>query len=153
MNQLTGRKLYIPRMSYEAAELTAAAFRSQGVDAIPSPDSDDRTLELAAKFTTGEECLPQRVTLGNFLKIILEPGFDPAKNAFLMPTSSGPCRFGQYSPLLKKILKELGYSDAVVFSPTSSDGYEGFGGNINWFLRTSWRAVVTADILRKFLYM
>ena len=70
-----------------------------------------------------------------------------------MPTSSGPCRFGQYSPLLKKILKELGYSDAVVFSPTSSDGYEGFGGNINWFLRTSWRAVVTADILRKFLYM
>ena len=153
MNQLTGRKLYIPRMSDEGAELTAAAFRSQGVEAQPSPQSDESTLELAAKFTTGEECLPQRVTLGNFLKIILADDFIPEKNAFLMPTSNGPCRFGQYSPLLKTIIKELGYEEAVVFSPTSSNGYEDFAGKVNWFLRTAWRSIVAADITRKMLYM
>jgi len=153
MNELRGRKLYIPRMSDEGAELTAAAFRSQGVDAQPSPESDDRTLELAAKFTTGEECLPQRVTLGNFLKIILSDNFVPEKNAFLMPTSNGPCRFGQYSPLLKKILNELGFNETIVFSPTSSNGYEDFAGKINWFLRTAWRSIVASDITRKMLYM
>jgi len=153
MNDLTGRKLYIPRMSDEGAVLAAAAFRSQGVDAMPSPVSDEKTLELSARFTTGEECLPQRVTLGNFLKIILDDAFNPSKNAFLMPTSAGPCRFGQYAPLMRKLLRDLGFDEAVVFSPTSSDGYQSFAGDINWFLRTAWRAISAADITRKMLFM
>ena len=131
----------------------AAALRSLGIDAEVSPLSDDRTLSLAARFTSGEECLPQRVTLGNFLKIILRDDFEPSKNAFLLPTSSGPCRFGQYAPLLGKILRDLNYEEAMVFSPTSSDGYEGIASRVIRFKRTAWRAVVVSDILRKLLLM
>ena len=131
----------------------AAAFRSLGVMAEVSPDSDEETLALAAKYTTGEECLPQRVTLGNFLKVITRENFDPTQNAFFLPTASGPCRFGQYSPFLRKTLRELGYEEALVFSPTSSDGYEGIGGNTLGFLRRAWRAIVVSDILRKLLLM
>jgi len=131
----------------------AAAFRSLGVDAEVSPPSDEKTLSLAARFTSGEECLPERITLGNFLKIITRKDFNPSKNAFFMPTSSGPCRFGQYAPLLRKILGEMGYDEALVFSPTSSDGYEGIAGNVVRFMRTAWRAIVVSDILRKLLLM
>jgi len=131
----------------------AAAFRSLEVDAEISPPSDESTLSLAARFTTGDECLPQRITLGNFLKIITRKDFDPLKNAFFMPTSSGPCRFGQYAPLLRKILVEMGYDEALVFAPTSSDGYEGIAGNVMRFMRTAWRAIVVSDILRKLLLM
>jgi len=145
--------MYIPRMSSGGAMCMAAAFQSIGVDARPSPDSDEETLRLAAQFTTGEECLPQRVVLGNFLKVITSDDFDGSRTAFLLPTSSGPCRFGQYAPLLRKILRDMNIEDVIVFSPTSSDGYETISLGSIQFQRTAWRAVVVSDILRKMLLM
>ena len=150
---LRGRRLYIPRMGIEAAMTMSAAFRSIGIDAEPLPESDDETLMLAGRFTNGEECLPQRVTLGNCLKKVLSEGFDPEKTAFIMPTSSGPCRFGQFAPLMKKIFRDMGFPGIVVFSPTSSDGYSGISNHIIRFQRTAWRAIVVADALRKLLLM
>ncbi|MBD3288394.1 hypothetical protein GF337_06280 [candidate division KSB1 bacterium] len=143
------RKLYIPRMSYSASRAMAAAFKSIGIDAYPSPQSDARTLELGAKYLSGDECLPEKVTLGNFLKIVEDDNFDPEHTAFLMPTAGGPCRFGQYKPLFAKILRDKGYPNARIVSPTSSDGYEGFGENVQELLRTGWDAVIASDILRK----
>ena len=140
-------------MSTVGAECLSAALRSIGFDALVSPEADDQTLLRAAKYTTGEECLPQRVVLGNFLKVIQDPNFNPDQNGFFMPTSSGPCRFGQYAPFQKKVLKELGYDASMVFSPTSSNGYEGIAQNVNKFKRTAWRAVLVSDILRKATYM
>lgn len=146
---IIGRKMYIPRMSFSGARLMAAAYQSVGIDALPSPPSDARTLELGGLYLNGDECLPERVTLGNFLKIIEDPGFDPETTAFLLPTSGGPCRFGQYQSLLRKILREKGLERALVFSPTSSNGYEGFGVSGTDLMRTSWHAVLCSDILRK----
>jgi len=80
------------------------------------------------------------------------PDFDPTRVAFFMPTSSGPCRFGQYANLFRKILRELGYSEIYVFSPTSSNQYEDVGANVIRFKRTAWRAVVVSDALRKLTY-
>ncbi|HHS14018.1 MAG TPA: hypothetical protein ENN03_09690 [bacterium] len=146
---LKGRRLYIPRMSTEAASALAAAFRSVGVDACISPESDARTLDLASRFTNGEECLPQRVTLGNFLKIVQGLNFDPRSTAFFLPTSSGPCRFGQYRNLLRKVLDEAGAQEARIFSPTSSNGYAGIADRRFRFLVTVWRALILSDSLRK----
>ncbi|OQX83889.1 hypothetical protein B6D60_09915, partial [candidate division KSB1 bacterium 4484_87] len=124
-NPLIGRTMYIPRMSFSGAKLMGAAFQSAGVNAVPSPPSDSQTLELGGKYLTGDECLPERVTLGNFLKVIEDTAFDPAKSAFLLPTAGGPCLFGQYQALFKKVLKERDLLDEVlVISPTSKNGYE-----------------------------
>ena len=76
---IKGRKLYIPQMSKGGAIAFAAAFRSVGIEAQICPDSDARTLELGGRYTSGEECLPARVTLGNFLKIIEQPDFVAGK--------------------------------------------------------------------------
>ncbi|MBN2013394.1 hypothetical protein JW960_28950 [candidate division KSB1 bacterium] len=142
-------KLYIPQMSYEAARVTAAAFQSIGFDAQPSPHSDTRTLELGAQYLSGEECLPEKITLGNFLKAMEAPDFDPEYTGFLMPTAGGPCRFGQYRPLFQKILKEMKLPQVRIFSPTSSDGYEGFGDEAKHLFHTMWIALIAGDILRK----
>lgn len=147
---ITGRKLYIPRMSFSCARLMGAAFQSAGINALPSPASDARTMELGGKYLTGDECLPERITLGNFIKVIEDPAFDPDSTAFLLPTAHGPCRFGQYQALFKKILKEKGLLERVpVISPTSKNGYEGFGVNGRQLMRTAWLAVLTSDIIRK----
>jgi len=136
-------------MSYGATRCVAAAFRSVGLDAEPTPDSDPTTLELGSRFTSGDECLPERITLGDFLKIVNSPGFDPKKTAFFMPTSGGPCRFGQYENYIQKVMQQLGYADIMIFSPSSKNAYKGIGDHS--FIRTAWRAFVVADLLQKLL--
>lgn len=148
-NDLTNRTIYIPQMSFVAAELMSASFRSFGMNAEPSPGSDARTLELAGKYTSGDECYPEIITLGNMLKVVEKPGFQPENVGFLLPTSGGPCRFGQYRALLRKVLKDMGLEDVKIISPTSSDGYEGFGEHAQQLVRIGWWAVIVSDLLRK----
>ena len=146
---LIGKTLYIPRMSEDAATTMAAAYRAIGVNGQILPEADDAALELARQYTIGEECYPEIVTLGSFLKIINDPDFDPENTAFLMPTAGGPCRFGQYQSLLKKILEDMGYPQVMVVAPTSADGYAEMGGNAGNLVRLGWWAVICGDALRK----
>jgi len=140
-------------MSDEGSRAFAAAFRYLGVDARPSPDGDARTYEIAGRFTSGDECLPERVTVGDFLKVAEEPGFDPAKTAFFMPTASGPCRFGQYSPFLQQILAELGYDDILIVAPSSADGYASLGEYAGPLMRLGWWGLIGSDAIRKMLHI
>jgi len=140
-------------MSYGGARAFAAAFRYLGVDARLSPEGDERTLELAGRYTSGDECLPERVTIGNFFKVIESPDFDPAKTAFFMPTSSGPCRFGQYAPFMKQVLSELGYDDVFIVSPTSANGYADLGELAGPMMKLGWWGLVGSDALRKMLHL
>ncbi|HOW19722.1 MAG TPA: hypothetical protein PLC79_11850, partial [Phycisphaerae bacterium] len=138
-------------MAYAGARLMAAAFRSVGIDATVAPDSDAQTLELGGLHSSGEECLPHKVTLGDFLKVCRAPGFDPRKTAFFMPTAHGPCRFGQYAPYLRHQLAAMGYGDVPVISPSSENGYEGVGLHARELMRTAWMGVICGDIVTKFL--
>ena len=46
-----------------------------------SPPSDDRTRELGARYTSGDECYPAKVTVGDFMKLLERPDIDPAEGA------------------------------------------------------------------------
>jgi predicted nucleotide-binding protein (sugar kinase/HSP70/actin superfamily) len=138
-------------MTYSGAKMMAAVFRSIGIDAAVTPPSDERTLELGGLYSSGEECYPEKVTLGDFLRIIHSDGFDPAKTAFFMPTAEGPCRFGQYGPYLKLVLQELGLADIPIVSPTSQNSYDGFADHDPSMIRHLWWGLVSADTLRKML--
>jgi predicted nucleotide-binding protein (sugar kinase/HSP70/actin superfamily) len=148
---LFGKKTYVPRMVEGTARALAAVLRSLGVDADVTPHSNARTLDLGAKFSSGDECYPLKVTLGDFLQITEQPGFDPKKTAFFMVTGHGPCRFGQYAPYLRSVLTQTGYSDVTIFQPTTEKGYSDFGESSTLFTRGVWRAIVAADILLKLL--
>ena len=150
-NRLAGRTLWIPRMTYAGARMAAAVFRSIGIDAAVTPPSDARTLELGGLYSSGEECYPEKVTLGDFLRIVRADDFDPARTAFFMPTAEGPCRFGQYAPYLRQVLDELGYHDVPVISPTSRNSYDGVADHAPDMMRRTWRSLVASDILRKML--
>ena len=153
VRDLKSRTMYLPRMPYGGTRMLAAAFKSIGLDARPVPDEDARTLELGAKYTSGDECYPQRIVLGDFLKLLEDDKVDPDKTALLLPTANGPCRFGQYCRLVRRILDEQGFQDVDVFSFTSADGYAGIGDQAGEVIRTAWRAVVVQDILMKLLLM
>ena len=148
---LAGKTVYIPTMAEGSSEAFAAVFRWLGIEAQPTPPSTERTRELGSKYTTGDECYPAKVTVGDFLRVIEMPGFRPARAAFFMPTAEGPCRFGQYAPFLKKILRDAGYGDVQILSPTSQNGYADLGDITNAFLRAGWRALVAADTVHRAL--
>ena len=150
---LDGRTLWLTRMPYGGSRMLAAAFRSIGIDAQVVPDEDSRTLELGGKYTSGDECYPQRIVLGDYMRLLQDDGRDSKKTAFLLPTANGPCRFGQYVSLLRRILDDQGYTDVPVVSFTSANGYAGIGAQASVLIRTAWRSVVVQDILLKLLLM
>ena len=140
-------------MAYGSARAFASAFRAIGLEAEPTPASDHRTRELGAKYTSGDECYPAKVTVGDFMKVLERPDTDPRRVALFMPTAQGPCRFGQYAPYLRQVLNANGYRDVEILSPTSQNAYDGLGTLAKPFVRTGWRALLCADILEKLLLM
>ena len=150
---IKGRTLWLTQMPFGGSFMLAAAFRSIGLDAHVVPEEDSRVLELGGKYTSGDECYPQRIVLGDYLRLIEDHKMDPRKTAFLLPTANGPCRFGQYFGLLRQVLDERGLQDIIILPITSADGYAGIGEQAGSLIRTAWRAVVIQDILLKLLLM
>jgi predicted nucleotide-binding protein (sugar kinase/HSP70/actin superfamily) len=148
---LSGKRIYIPPMAYGSAQAFASAFRAIGLEAEPTPPSDSRTRELGARYTSGDECYPAKVTVGDFMKVLERPSTDPARVALFMPTAQGPCRFGQYAPYLRHILDANGYQSVEILSPSSQNAYGGLGSLAKPFVRTGWRALLCADLLQKLL--
>ncbi|MEA3492817.1 MAG: acyl-CoA dehydratase activase-related protein [Candidatus Margulisiibacteriota bacterium] len=142
------RILYLPRMA-DHAEALAAAIRAYGAEAVVLPRSDKETIEIGKKYSSGKECHPFIVTTGDIIKKVQEPGFDPEKSAFFMPTASGPCRFGHYREAQQIILKNLGYPDIPLVSPDAKNGYAEMLGLKLGFRRAAWQGVVAIDILTK----
>ena len=148
---LAGKVVYIPAMAEGSVEIFASVFRWLGIEAYPTPPSDARTRELGNKYTSGDECYPAKITVGDFLKIIEGRSFDSARTVFLMPTADGPCRFGQYVPFISRVLQDIGYGDVQILSPHGERGYSDMGEFGVPFVRATWRALASADILRKLL--
>src|SRR5205085_10505797 len=121
------KRIYIPPMAAGSARAFASAFRAIELDAEPTPPSDHRTRELGASYTSGDECYPAKVTVGDFMKVLERGGADPSRIALFMPTAEGPCRFGQYAPYLRQILDANGYRGVEILSPTSRNAYDGLG--------------------------
>jgi predicted nucleotide-binding protein (sugar kinase/HSP70/actin superfamily) len=138
-------------MAYGSAQAFASAFRAIGLEAEPTPPSDSRTRELGARYTSGDECYPAKVTVGDFMKVLERPSTDPTRVALFMPTAQGPCRFGQYAPYLRHILDANGYQTVEILSPSSQNAYGGLGSLAKPFVRTGWRALLCADLLQKLL--
>ena len=137
---LYGKVVYVPAMAEGSVEAFCAVLRWMGIEASPTPPPDERTLELGGKHTSGDECYPAKITIGDFVKITEQPGFDPKRTVFMMAAGEGPCRFGQYAPFLEKLLAELGYPEVGLLSPSTDRGYSEVGDFGTPFLRGAWRA-------------
>src|ERR1043166_8500416 len=120
---VNGKRIYIPPMAYGSAPAFASALRAVGLDAEPTPPSDSRTRELGARYTSGDECYPAKVTVGDFMKVLEGPTADPSRTVLFMPTADGPCRFGQYATYLRHILTTAGHPEVEVISPSSKNAY------------------------------
>ena len=146
-----GKKVWVPWMSHGGTRALAACFRAMGIEAECLPRPDTRGGELGTRYTGGDECYPMMVTLGDFLRLLEQPGVDPNKVVLFMPGGAGPCRFGQYVPHIERVLASRGYGGVTLLSPTFEQGYSEVGDKGSDFVRSAWRALVSGDILLKLL--
>lgn len=149
---LRDKKLWIFPMTLGGAHAMAAVWRALGVDAEVVPPSDEETLALGARHLSGDECLPQKVTLGDLLRIARRPDYSPERTAVFFATTHGPCRFGQYIGIFRKAFRQEGLGEIQVVAPNSDDAYQGAGNEFADLPRLGWWAVVGSDLLQRALH-
>ncbi len=145
----TEKTFIIPRMAPHV-ELVGALLEGSGVRAIVLPEPDERNLHYADKLTSGVECLPYRVTLGDFLRFSYEDGAGLKNVEAVMAGAYGPCRFGKYALEQRRILKDVGI-DLPIRTTVSNNAYR--DTNISpRYARLAWKGCVAIDCLQRLLW-
>ncbi len=148
MNTRHRKKVYIPYMCDHALPL-GAALRALGAPAEVLPPPDMETLALGRAQSLGRECLPMFLTIGDILRRAQAADFDPAQSIYFMPTTGGPCRFGQYRTMIRLHLDAAGLNEVEIVSPDAENGYQGTGDRPLRFRLLAWQGIVAVDLLRK----
>lgn len=158
---LRDKILLIPEMSHIGSYLMAGVFRGFGIKAKVMDTYDG--LALGKEFTSGKECFPCQVTLGDILHYIqkererLGPDFDSSRYVYFMPESEGPCRFGMYNKLHKIILDSFqDLQHMKIAALTSKDSYT-VGellerDHAKRFRRSAYYAMIVGDILDRVVW-
>jgi predicted nucleotide-binding protein (sugar kinase/HSP70/actin superfamily) len=153
--------LIIPQMNPLTSPLLAAVFESHGVPThVPETYVG---LDLGKEHTSGKECFPCQVTLGDILYFLnnekerLDSRFDPHKYVLFMPGADGPCRFGMYNKFQRIILDSFPeYREVRIASLSSQETYS-VGDIIDKSRRRDFRkmgyaAVIVGDLLERLLW-
>jgi len=145
LGRLNGRRLWIP-YACDAAHVLASVLRSYGFNAEVLPRSPDPGLNLARANISEDVCLPALATTEDMLLRAQQPDFDPERESFFQGKSEGPCRFGMYHMLQKRIFEKVGLHtvDLVTLGNRDHDG--GLG---TFFSLVAWDGFVVHDLLGK----
>ncbi|MFO8031994.1 MAG: CoA activase [Desulfohalobiaceae bacterium] len=158
---LSGKKVLIPDMSPFGARLLAASFRAFDVPAQVMPTYTG--LSLGKEFTSGKECFPCQVTLGDILYFLqlekkrLGSAFSPENYVYFMPEADGPCRFGMYNKLHRLILDKFPeYQDVNITYLSSTDSYSPTNlmpkEKAKRFRKMAYMSAVLSDVLDRVLW-
>lgn len=92
-------------------------FERLGIDYAPPPPTTQQTMRLGLQHSPEFACLPLKLTIGNLIE-----GLEAGADATLMVGGCGPCRFGYYADIQRRIIGDLGYEyEAVILEPPSQD--------------------------------
>jgi predicted nucleotide-binding protein (sugar kinase/HSP70/actin superfamily) len=156
-----GKRFLIPEMNRFSSHLLGGVFHSFGVNAEVMETYEG--LDLGRKFTSGKECFPCVVTLGDILLFMkkererLGDRFDPEHYMYFMPEANGPCRFGMYNKYHRIILDSMPGLDKVKIAALNSDDAYSLDGLIprekmQDFRKAGYLSIVVGDILDRLLW-
>ncbi len=124
----SGRTWLVPYMG-NGSFIGAAGLRHFGIHSRVLPTNTPRGREAAAKHIYTEVCQPLKGVVGDALGFLKDEeeskGSDYVKKNYLvmLPTTSGPCRFGKYTELLREFLDREGLQEIPVAGPSSETDY------------------------------
>jgi len=123
-----GRTWLLPYMG-DASYIGAAGLRYFGVNALVLPTATERGYEVARRHIYTEVCHPLKGVVGDAIGFLHEQiekkGREFVESSYLvmLPTTSGPCRFGKYTELMRDFLDKEGLEKIPVAGPSSETDY------------------------------
>ena len=145
----TSKIFLLPQMAPHV-KIIKAALDASGLNTVLLPEPNEENLYYADRVTSGIECLPYRVTLGDYLRYCHENGNDLKNVEAMMAGAYGPCRLGKYALEQRRILRDAGF-DIPVSTSVSNNAYRDI--NISTGLtRLAWRAGVAVDCIQRLLW-
>ncbi|NPV04962.1 MAG: activase [Syntrophaceae bacterium] len=137
--------LLFPSMGRLNSEAMSAVFRGLGIRSSCLPPADRRDLETGKGNSLCKECLPLQLVTGGLLNYLEGRERRDELLLYVMPTTSGPCRFGQYAPFIERVLEKRRIDDVALFSLSGENSYSDFHGSS--FTKKAWSAIVLADVM------
>ena len=122
------RAWLIPFMG-NASYIGAAGLRYFGVTSTVLPTNTQRGYEVARRHIYTEVCHPLKGVVGDAIGFLEEEiereGRKHVEDNYLvmLPTTSGPCRFGKYTELMREFLDREGLEKIPVAGPSSETDY------------------------------
>ncbi len=139
-------KILLSSMGRLSSELLAASLKGAGFNAEAMPLPDIYTLQAARSYMSGKECLPSQLVLGGALKYLQSDKYRKDEIYLLfVPTTTGPCRTGQYFVFYENLFKDLRIENVVVITLDSENSYNEMGPK---FSRHAWWGLVIADYMK-----
>ena len=132
------RTWLIPYMG-DASFVAVAGLKHFGINGQVLPTNTQRGYEIARRHIYTEVCHPLKGVVGDALGFLNEEMERKTKeyvqNNYLvmLPTTSGPCRFGKYIEILREFMDREGLEKVPVVGPSSETDYldipfpDGFG--------------------------
>jgi predicted CoA-substrate-specific enzyme activase len=137
-------KVLVPSMGEIGARMLAATLEYVGVKTVPLPPPGERELSLGRSQVSCKECLPLILNVGSLMRYVEEQWNREDILVNFMPETSGPCRFGQYSVMMRELVEIKGLDKIAMLSLTSENSYAGFG--VKFALR-AWHSIILSDVL------
>ncbi len=123
---IKNRIIGIPYMG-ENSYVIAASYRALGYEAEVMPTNKTDAQELVRKNVSSNTCRPFAFQIGDslaWLNKLKNKGIDPnLRAAIFEPMSKGPCRFGQYHVMMRKLFDKNSYCNVVIVSPDDEQDY------------------------------
>ncbi|KAF0157544.1 MAG: CoA-substrate-specific enzyme activase [Syntrophaceae bacterium] len=139
-------KLLLSNMGRLSAELIGATIRGLGINAETMPVPDIYTLQMARNHASGKECLPSLLVLGSALKYLSSEKYRKDEIYILfVPTTTGPCRTGQYFVFYDNLFKDLRLENVLVFTMDADNSYNELGTE---FSKYAWWAAIIGDYMK-----
>jgi Uncharacterized protein conserved in bacteria len=139
-------KLLLSNMGRLSAELVGAAIRGFGINAETMPVPDVYTLQMARNHASGKECLPSHLVLGSVLKYLSSAKYRKDEIYILfVPTTTGPCRTGQYFVFYENLFRDLRMENVLVITLDSDNSYNELGSQ---FSKYAWWAITIGDYMK-----
>ena len=153
---VTGKTLLIPDMAPFGSRLLAASFHAVGVNALVMDTY--KGLSIGKEFTSGKECFPCQVTLGDILYFLREEkerlgtAFSPDKYVYFLPEADGPCRFGMYNKMQRLVLDRFEeFRDVPITYVSTRNSYSTVDimppEAASIFRKLCYAAIITADVM------
>jgi predicted nucleotide-binding protein (sugar kinase/HSP70/actin superfamily) len=137
-------RVYIPNFSRYHVQAFAMAARWLGLHPGAPLPLDGSQLERGLHYTSGRECLPLPICIGQLLHLSHHRSADEIAG-FYMIRGGAPCASESYMDYFERFIREQRLPEVFLLHPSAANGYLGFGAGT--LARHLSPAIVLADLL------